>query len=315
MQSREVFERLRGLTRPWEVRDVDLALTENKVRVFVDLGEDAVLVCPQCGQPCPGYDRRQRQWRHLDTMQNETLVIAEVPRLKCPEHGVRQVSVPWAEDSSRFTALFEALVINWLKEASFAAVARQLGLSWDQVAGIQDRAVRRGLARRELTAERVCRAAHERAEGRAGLGAQGAGDDAVGVYPPRLGGADVEALVQLGDSLPARAGEEGRPDDQAPLGRGDQRGDEQRHQCPLRGHEQQDPVDQAQGVWVSQPRAVPQRDLFPPRRAGSLPRRRAVNPQEFLKRDRKNRGEDAVTDVAGTQGLAGDSPAVIRQRL
>jgi transposase len=46
-------------------------------------------------------------------------------------------------------ALFEALVIDWLKEASFSAVARQLSLSQDQVAGIQERAVRRGLARRE----------------------------------------------------------------------------------------------------------------------------------------------------------------------
>ncbi len=154
MQSREVFEQLLGLSRPWEVTDVDLALKENKVRVYVDLGKDAVLVCPECGEPCAGYDRRQRQWRHLDTMQYETLVIAEVPRLKCPEHGVRQISVPWAEDSSRFTALFEALVINWLKEASFAAVARQLSLTWDQVAGIQDRAVRRGLARRQLTPPR-----------------------------------------------------------------------------------------------------------------------------------------------------------------
>ncbi len=40
-------------------------------------------------------------------------------------------------------------VIDWLKEASFSAVARQLSLSWDQVVGIQDRAVRRGLARRK----------------------------------------------------------------------------------------------------------------------------------------------------------------------
>jgi len=153
MQSREVFEQLLGVMAPWQVSEVDLALKENKVRVYVELDEEAsVLVCPTCETPCPGYDRRRRQWRHLDTMQYETLVIAEVPRLKCPEHGVCQISVPWAEDRSRFTALFEALVINWLKEASFAAVARQLRLSWDQVAGIQDRAVRRGLARRELQA-------------------------------------------------------------------------------------------------------------------------------------------------------------------
>ncbi len=154
MQSREVFEQLLAIARPWYVGEVDLALSEQKVRVYVELGSDAITVCPECGSPCPGYDRRKRQWRHLDTMQYETLVIAEVPRVKCPDHGVHQISVPWAQDTSRFTALFEALVINWLHEASFAAVARQLRLSWDQVAGIQDRAVRRGLARRSLTSPR-----------------------------------------------------------------------------------------------------------------------------------------------------------------
>jgi transposase len=50
---------------------------------------------------------------------------------------------------SRFTALFEALVIDWLQEASFSAVTRQLSLRGDQVEGIQERAVRRGLARRK----------------------------------------------------------------------------------------------------------------------------------------------------------------------
>jgi transposase len=76
-------------------------------------------------------------------------LVVGVPRVECPEHGVRQVSVPWAEEGSPFTALFEALVIDWLKEASRSAVARQLGLGWDAVAGIMSRAVRRGLARRE----------------------------------------------------------------------------------------------------------------------------------------------------------------------
>ena len=82
-------------------------------------------------------------------MQYTTIIEAEVPRVCCKEHGVHQIPVSWAEKSSRFTALFEALVIDWLHEASTQAVARQLGLSWDQVAGIQARAVKRGLARRE----------------------------------------------------------------------------------------------------------------------------------------------------------------------
>jgi transposase len=73
------------------------------------------LRCPTCGREAPGYDARERRWRHLDTCQYRTMVIAEVPRVRCPEHGVLQVAVPWAEAGSRFTALFEALVIDWLQ--------------------------------------------------------------------------------------------------------------------------------------------------------------------------------------------------------
>lgn len=50
--------------------------------------------------------------------------------------------------------LFEALVIDWLRAATSRAVARQLGLTWDQVDGMLRRAVRRGLARRKLTVPR-----------------------------------------------------------------------------------------------------------------------------------------------------------------
>ena len=71
-------------------------------------------------------------------MQYRTLVRAEVPRVRCPEHGVQQVRVPWAESQSRLTALFEAMVIDCLPVARFAAVARQCRLRWDQVAGIQN---------------------------------------------------------------------------------------------------------------------------------------------------------------------------------
>ena len=82
-------------------------------------------------------------------MQYRTFVIAEVPRVRCEKHGIRQVAVPWSDPGSRFTALFEALVIDWLREANVRAIGRRLRLSWEQVAGIQARAVKRGLARRE----------------------------------------------------------------------------------------------------------------------------------------------------------------------
>jgi transposase len=59
------------------------------------------------------------------------------------------VKLPWAEPSGRFTALFEALAIEWLKAASQKAVAKLLQLSWDEIHGIMERAVERGLRRRQ----------------------------------------------------------------------------------------------------------------------------------------------------------------------
>ncbi|WP_330178160.1 transposase family protein [Candidatus Vondammii sp. HM_W22] len=44
--------------------------------------------------------------------------------------------------------MFEALVIDWLKEVSISAVSRLMGLSWNAIDGIMQRAVKRGLARR-----------------------------------------------------------------------------------------------------------------------------------------------------------------------
>ncbi|MCU7879995.1 MAG: transposase [Candidatus Thiodiazotropha sp. (ex Lucinoma aequizonata)] len=45
--------------------------------------------------------------------------------------------------------MFEALVIDWLKEASISAVSQLMGLSWNAIDGIMQRAIKRGLARRE----------------------------------------------------------------------------------------------------------------------------------------------------------------------
>ena len=88
-------------------------------------------------------------------MQYKTMLVAEIPRIDCPTQGTRQVKVPWAGARSRCTALFEGLVIEWLQHASITAVAELLDMSCDQVAGIMEHAVNRGLARRELSVPKV----------------------------------------------------------------------------------------------------------------------------------------------------------------
>jgi len=148
MQDRELYKQILGIQSPWRVEDVDLDTAKREVLVWLGTSEQQ-LPCPECGASCPRHDARQRRWRHLDTCQFQTTLCADVPRVRCEEHGVRQIKVPWAEPGSGFSALFEALVISWLREASVSAVARLFDLSWNSVAGIRRRAVERGLARRE----------------------------------------------------------------------------------------------------------------------------------------------------------------------
>jgi transposase len=150
MEDRELYGRILGLEKPWYVASVDLQLAPREVHVHLAHENLATWPCAECGTPCKLYDHQpERQWRHLDTCQYHTILHAEPPRSQCPTHGVRTVKLPWAEPSGRFTALFEAVAISWLKTASQKAVAEQLGLSWDEIHGIMDRAVKRGLKRRE----------------------------------------------------------------------------------------------------------------------------------------------------------------------
>ena len=150
MRDTEIFASLLGLTDGWVVSSVELALDEDSVCLGVEFRGTAS--CPVCGGACSIYDHSdERRWRHLDTMQFKTIVSCRVPRSSCPEHGVKQIAVPWSGPHSRFTSLFERLAIGLLGMTRCQyRTAKLLRLSANQVHEIMHRAVGRGLARREL---------------------------------------------------------------------------------------------------------------------------------------------------------------------
>jgi transposase len=142
---------LLGLDTAWEVSDVSLFLEEKRVDILVTHLRGRV-TCPECGGQCSIADHApERTWRHLDTMQFETRLRARVPRANCKACGVKTTAVPWAGKHSRFTLLFEALAIEVIQACgNVKAAAGLLRLDWDSVHRIIERAVERGLARRDL---------------------------------------------------------------------------------------------------------------------------------------------------------------------
>lgn len=152
MKDTELYQQILGIGAPWFVSKVDLALANGRIDVFVEHTKGQTFPCAECSRELPVYDHTERRtWRHLDTLQYQTLLHAETPRVDCPEHGVRQVALPWAKPRSRFTLMFERFVLTVLAHTSVSSAARLLGLSWDEVFAMMQREV--GARKERLAAE------------------------------------------------------------------------------------------------------------------------------------------------------------------
>lgn len=156
MNDTKLYEQILGLQPPWSVQSVTLKTAEGLIEVEVVCSE-TLWGCPACGQRMHKHDTERRRWRHLDSCQFKTILVADVPRVKCPDHGTQMVKVPWAEPRSRFTAWFERLAIGVLQECSTAAACDHLRITWDEADGIKQRAINRGLQRRQAgIMKRIC---------------------------------------------------------------------------------------------------------------------------------------------------------------
>ncbi|WP_009961995.1 ISL3-like element ISVsp17 family transposase [Verrucomicrobium spinosum] len=130
MDQNSLFEAALGLTAPWKVIGSGLERDQSGKMFLcleIEVQSGAKLPCPCCSKLCTSYDHELKRWRHLNFWQHATYLSARVPRVDCPEHGVRQVEVPWARAGSGFTLMFEALVMALSREMPVSAVAGLVG--------------------------------------------------------------------------------------------------------------------------------------------------------------------------------------------
>lgn len=150
MKDTTLYEHLLGLKSPWSVKSVDLSLEEQRVVVEVVLKPGQVWADPTDSTRRAHINGwSERQWRHLDTCQLETIIKARVPQLKYSDGSVEELAVPWAERYSRVTLLMEAFIVKLLQVCpTTQGVCGFTRLAWSTVNDIMVRAVERGMLRR-----------------------------------------------------------------------------------------------------------------------------------------------------------------------
>src|ERR1039457_3040799 len=150
MKDTALYEALLGLQTPWSVKAVELSLEEQRVVVEVELKRGQVWSDPTDNTKRAHFNGwTERQWRHLDTCQFETIIKARVPQLKYSNGKVEELAVPSAERYSRVTLLMEAFVVKLLHACpTTTGVCELTRLAWSTVNGIMVSAVERGMLRR-----------------------------------------------------------------------------------------------------------------------------------------------------------------------
>jgi transposase len=152
VEINEFYAQSLNIRHPWRVTKVSIIDEKSTVEVRVECDEKVLWVDPDTGTQAAIHGWRERRWRHLDTCEFETWVVAEIPRIKLSSGKVVTAKVPWAEDLGRFTIAMERRLIHVLRLCPAVSRAATLaGITRDQAEGIMRRAVSRGLDRREDT--------------------------------------------------------------------------------------------------------------------------------------------------------------------
>jgi len=150
MKDIDFFQKALELSEPWKVKAVRMDIAGRKVEIDIECTKQ-VWADPASGQRAHVHGYEERRWRHLDTMQFETVLIARVPRLKYADGSTELAATPWAGKHSRFTLMFEAWAVQVLQASrSTSAACGLLGLSWSAAHSMMERAVNRGLERRDV---------------------------------------------------------------------------------------------------------------------------------------------------------------------
>ncbi|MDQ3107690.1 MAG: ISL3 family transposase [Actinomycetota bacterium] len=140
MRNASVWQRVLGLVAT-VIEGIVFDDDADAIVVSVRPRKGARRRCGRCGRRSPWYDRGggRRRWRGLDLGTVRVFLEADAPRVRCRDHGVTVVQVPWARHDAGHTRAFDDTVAWLAVHCSKTAVVELMRIAWRSVGAIVTR--------------------------------------------------------------------------------------------------------------------------------------------------------------------------------
>lgn len=98
MTGSDIFTLDLGIEPPWQIvsQHLDTGKEPHELRIELASERGGQFPCPEFGVLCKAHDFSEHTWRHLNFFQHHCYITARLPRVDCPQHGVRKINAPWA---------------------------------------------------------------------------------------------------------------------------------------------------------------------------------------------------------------------------
>lgn len=128
----ELFTLALGIKDPWKITKIELD-DKLDLHIHINFKKGTKFSCKTCNKKCEVHDTKIKTWRHLNFFEHKTFIHARVPRVKCDEHKVHLLDVPWSNGHTGFTLLFEQLVMNLAKKMCISAVSKMIDEKYGKI--------------------------------------------------------------------------------------------------------------------------------------------------------------------------------------
>lgn len=132
MELQDALRKILEVQEPWYIVETEFHEKDKFVRVHITYRRGALFQCPVsgCNHNCKVHDSQYREFRHLDVCDYRCYIRLKLPRIHCPEHGVKTLkNYPFARSDSHFTYAFEQLILQECAYLPVLTVAKRLGES------------------------------------------------------------------------------------------------------------------------------------------------------------------------------------------